>query len=140
MVIMDKISLRTAVLALLALSPFASGDDGLVVQFTISERARDANGLQTYTNAVLMKFEEEASFEFPDHYVLKIRSHLEDSRLNLLVTLQDIVDGKPYYVGARPVSVDVGEAAQIKLERDGTVYEISLDTSYGKLPAEAGAK
>ena len=137
---MDNKSLRVFALALLALSPFANGDDGLVVQFTISESVPSDDKLQTYTNAVLMKFEEEASFELADQYVLKIRSHMEASRLDLLVTLQDVVEGKPYYIGASPVNLDIGGAAQVTFEENGRVYEISLDTSYGKLPAETDAK
>ena len=53
-----------------------------------------------------MRFNEEVSFDFADKYVFRINSRQSSStRVNLVVTLKDIIDGKPYYVGAWPVDI-----------------------------------
>lgn len=132
---------RSVAVWLMVLGPLAFAEDGLVVQFTISERAADSDSLHTYTNAILMRFDEEASFQLDGRYVLKIRSHRDGpNTLDLLLTLKDVIDGKPYYVGARPVSLDIGDAAELEFESNGRVYGLSLDTSYGRLPPEASGQ
>jgi hypothetical protein len=124
-------------LALVIFCPTVFAEDGLTVQFTISEQAAGSDRTQSYTNAILMRFDEEVSFDLNDMYVLKIRSRtISDSQLNLLVTLKDVVDGKPYYVGASPVDVKVGDSATIELTRENISYVLNLDTSYGTIPQE----
>ena len=83
-------------------------DDGLVIQFTISEEVEGSNERKSYTNAVLMKFDEEVSFEFDGLYVLKFRSRPNGQEtVDLLVSLKDVINGKPYYVGAKAVTLKI---------------------------------
>ena len=120
---------------LMMISSASFAEDGLVVQFTITETPNSSNQKYTYTNAVLMKFDEEVSFDFADSYVLKIRSRTEQGNsVNLLISLKDIIDSKSYYVGADAVTVAVGEKANIEFTRYDTAYEVLIDTSYGTIP------
>jgi hypothetical protein len=121
------------VLALLSSAAFA--EDGLVVQYTVVERDTESRVTQSYTNAVLMRFDEEVSTPLNDYCVIRIRSKMDGhSKVNLLVTLKDVFEGKPYYVGAQPVNIEIGGSAKFELRKYGKEYEVSLDTSYGKLP------
>ena len=113
----------------------AHAEDVLTIQIKITEQANGSDRTKSYTNAILMRFNEDVSFEFSDRYVLKVSSTSNgDQRLNLVVTLKDIIDGKPYYVGAQPVVVEIGESADIEFQNYDTVYKLNLDTSFGKIP------
>ena len=130
-----RILVLATVLALLFGGSVAQAEDGLVVQFRISEHSADSSNRTSINSAVLMAFNEEVSFGIGGQYELKIESRKNgDERVSLLVSLKDIIDGKPYYVGARPADIKVGEQAELTLERFETNYTITLDTSYGKLP------
>jgi len=118
-----------------SIGPIGHAEDGLNIQITIAEQANGTNRLQTYTNAFLMRLNEEVSIDFSDKYVLKVSSRqIHDANLSLVVTLKDMIDGKPYYVGARPVEVEIGDIVEIELEKYDTTYKLNLDTSYGKIP------
>ena len=130
-----RVLLSTMVLPLLLASSFAAAEDGLIVQFKISEQAIGSTSRSSLNSSVLMKLSEEVSFEIGNQYVLKIESRQNgDDRVSLVVSLKDIIDGKPYYVGARPADLKIGEKAELEIENYETTYTISLDTSYGKLP------
>jgi len=134
---MARIALGLAYIVLMAISSASFAEDGLVVQFTITEVPNSSNEKRTYTNAILMKLDEEVSFDLNDLYVLKIRSRPEqDDSVNLLISLKDIIDDKPYYVGADAVTVAIGDKANIELAKYDTSYAISLDTSYGTIPQD----
>jgi len=125
----------TMVLPLLLLSSYVAAEDGLVVQFKISEQAIGDSSRSSLNSSVLMRFSEEVSVEIGGQYVLKIESQKKgDDRVSLVVWLKDIMDGKPYYVGARPADLKIGEQTELEFENYETTYTISLDTSYGKLP------
>ena len=82
-----------------------------------------------------MRFNEEVSFDFADKYVFKVVSRQNSgTELNLLVTLNDVIDGKPYYVGAHPVKIEIGDQAEFEFHNYDTVYTLNLDTSFGKIP------
>lgn len=116
-------------------SMLCRGEDGLVIQFNIEEVSGGGQETSSYINAVMMKFGEEHSFSLEELYIIKFRSVLrEDGRLNLVTTLKDIENGKPYYVGAVEVDLEVGESHTMSMERDRSKYQIELDTSYGTLP------
>ena len=113
----------------------AYAEDGLAIQVTISEQANGSNRTQSYTNAILMRFDEEVSFEFSELYVFKVQSRSNGDRsLSLIVTLKDIIDGKPYYVGAQPLEVEIGESKVIEFQNYDTTYKLNLDTSFGTIP------
>lgn len=134
---MTRIALGLAYIVLMAISSALFAEEGLVVQFTITEVPNSSNEKRTYTNAILMRLDEEVSFDFNDLYVLKIRSRPEqDDSVNLLISLKDIIDNKPYYVGADSVTVAIGDKASIELAKYDTSYAISLDTSYGTIPQD----
>ncbi len=116
-------------------SSFAAAEDGLFVQFAISEQAIGSSTRTSLNSSVLMKFNEEVSFEIGDQYVLKIESRRNGAEaVSLLVSLKDIIDGKPYYVGASATELRVGEQAELSLENYDTNYTIRLDTAFGRLP------
>ncbi|HNP64948.1 MAG TPA: hypothetical protein PKH39_13510 [Woeseiaceae bacterium] len=126
---------RLFAIFLVIFCPFAQAEDGLTIQLTITEQADGIDRIQSYTNAILMRFNEEVSFDFDGKYVFKVSSRQSDgTKLNLLVTLKDVIDGKPYYVGARPVEIEVGDQAEFEFHNYDTVYTLSLDTSFGKIP------
>jgi len=113
----------------------AHAEDGVAIQITIIEQADGSDRIQSYTNAILMRFDEEVSFEFSDWYVFKVRSRPNsDTNLNLVITLRDVIDGKPYYVGAHPLDIDIGTSAEFEFQNYDTKYALSLDTSFGKIP------
>lgn len=83
----------------------------------------------------MMKFGEEHSFFVEDLYALKFYPLLDsDQRLSLVTTLKDVENGKPYYVGAEEIELEIGESQAIELEREESTYTITLDTSYGTHP------
>lgn len=128
--------MRIVILIVFAfIGSIGQAEDGLNIQVTIAEQANGSNRLQTYTNAFLMRLNEEVSIDFSDKYVLKVSSRqIHDANLSLVVTLKDMIDGKPYYVGARPVEIKIGDIVEIELENYDTTYTLNLDTSYGKIP------
>jgi len=72
------------VLFLCAWSLLVTAEEGVVIQFTISEQAMDSSESRGYTNAILMKFDEEGTFAFDNRYVLKIRSRrTSESKIEL---------------------------------------------------------
>ena len=56
--------------------------------------------------------------------------------VDLVFTLTDLSEGKAYYVGAAPVSIEIGKSDSLDFESNGRAYNIELDTSYGKLPTQ----
>ena len=133
-----KILVPALLLAILFANSSEAAEDGLMVQFTISEQAHDSAARTSLNSSVLMKLNEEISFEIGGQYVLKIESRRHsDEMISLLVSLKDLIDGKPYYVGASATRLKVGENAELSLQNYDTSYIIKLDTSYGKLPDSA---
>ena len=132
---MTKILVAALLCSVLYAGSCLAAEDGLVVQFNISEQAIGSSTRSSLNSSVLMKFNEEVSFEIGEQYVLKIESRRNgDELVSLLVSLKDIIDGKPYYVGARATELRIGEQAELSLENYDTIYTISLDTAYGRLP------
>lgn len=127
--------MKYIILLLLSLNSFATfAEDGLIIQFTIKESNIVNHTKRSYTNAILMKFNETAKFEFKNLYNIKFTTHPTNDKTNLVITLHDWMEGKPYYVGAKSVDFKVGSTIDIVLEKYGRKYKINLDTSYGKLP------
>ncbi|WP_027328324.1 hypothetical protein [Marinimicrobium agarilyticum] len=109
-------------------------EDGLVVQFTIDEVSNNGQERVSYTDALMMTFGEEHTFEVRELYVIKFHPVLiDDGKISLVTTLKDIDDSKPYYVGAAAVELKVGDAEVMSMERNESSYKVSVDTSYGKL-------
>ena len=132
---MMRILAPAVLCSVLFASPFAAAEDGLIVQFTISEQAIGSSTRSSLNSSVLMKFNEEVSFEIGGQYALKIESRRNGAEaVSLLVSLKDIIDGKPYYVGARAAELKIGEQAELNLENYDTNYTIRLDTAFGQLP------
>lgn len=127
---------KLAFTALLAIFPsLCFAEDGLVVQFTIDEVSGDGRERVSYTDALLMTFGKEHTFDVRDLYVIKFKpERIDTGKITLVTTLKDIDNGKPYYVGAAVVELEVGKAAAMSMERDGSSYNVKVDTSYGKLP------
>jgi len=109
-------------------------EDGLSVQFTIEEKVLGSHSVQSYTNSILMKFNESAKFEFKNIYNVKFTSRTLEEKINLVVTLHDWIDGKPYYVGAKSIDIVVGSDFNFELEKYGRSYKLNIDTSFGILP------
>ncbi|MDJ0758291.1 MAG: hypothetical protein QNJ19_02790 [Woeseiaceae bacterium] len=127
--------LLVLVLPMLFAYEAVADEDGLIIQFKISEHAGGSDSRSSINSSVLMRLSEEVSFEIGGQYVLKIESKRDgEERVSLLVSLKDIVDGKPYYVGAGSAALKIGEKTQLSLRNYETNYTIDLDTSYGKLP------
>lgn len=123
------------VVALFFISLSALAEDGMVIQFTIEESKIDSPSSQRYTNAVLMKMNETATFKIDDLYSVKFQTSSTDQKnVNVVFTLKDLSDGKPYYIGAKPIDTLIGDSSNIELQNAGSKYKITLDTSYGKLP------
>lgn len=119
-------------LCLLSFNTFA--EDGLVLQFTIEESNISPAPNDSYTNAILMPFNNEVSADFPNLYQVKFKSSaLKDGHVSVLTTLKDLSDGKPYYVGAKDVDFKVGERKSFTLERAGKTYTVTIDSSFGKM-------
>lgn len=122
-------------IVLLLVSVTVSSDDGLVVQVTIHEETVDGTEGSRYTNALLMSFQETAVSTFPDQYEVKFQIDAPDKgKIDFVFTLKDLSSGKPYYVGAAPLSLRVGQSDEIRFDRNGRLYRVLLDTSYGVLP------
>ena len=81
-----------------------------------------------------MKFNESVKFEFDKIYNVKFTSRTNREDTNLVITLHDWIDDKPYYIGAKSIDIAVGSTADIKLKKYGREYKIKIETSYGKLP------
>ncbi len=128
--------MKTILIFLMLLVPsFVKSEDGLVVQFTIEEQADGSNTQQTYTNALLMTLNETHSFDFENLYTIKFKSRTENRKsVNLVVSIKDLSEGKPYYIGAKSLNIEIGSASSFVLNRNKTSYKIDIDTSYGKLP------
>ncbi len=124
------------ILSILALlfSVTVIAEDGLSIQFTIEENELKSKSVQAYTNSILMKLNESVKFKFDNIYSVKFTSRTSEENINLVVTLHDWIDGKPYYVGAKSIEIAVGSTADIELKKYGREYRINIDTSYGKLP------
>lgn len=111
-------------------------EEGLVIQFNIEEQAVGSASSEQYINAILMRSNEIVTVDFHDLYSVKVQSTTADMKaVNLVITLKDIVDGKPFYVGAKSVDLVVGSTAEFSLQREGRNYKITLDTSFGTLPS-----
>ncbi|WP_347332889.1 hypothetical protein [Marinimicrobium locisalis] len=121
--------------ALFGISGAAVSEDGLVVQLTISEESLDGSQRSNYTDAVLLRYPGTFTVELSGHYVTKFQVDQSRSEtIDMVFTIKDISSGKPYYVGAEPLSFEVGESTTVNFERNDKKYNIVLDTSYGKLP------
>lgn len=117
-------------------APAVWAEEGLVIQITIEEQAAGSATSEQYIDAILMRFNEVATVDFHDLYSVKVQSTTVDMKaINLVITLKDIVDGKPFYVGAKSVDITVGAVTEFSLQREGRNYKIALDTSFGKLPS-----
>ena len=126
---------RIISLILLALSTIVAAEDGLVIQLTIDEKTSDGSEKSRYINALLLSYPGTSVSKFPGQYEVKFQiDSPENDKFELVFTLKDISSGRPYYVGAVPVSVKSGESRAIHFERDNRVYNLVMDTSYGKLP------
>ena len=126
---------RLLALAALLLAASATAEDGIVIQFQIFEQEKGSTSRSGYTNAVLMRLNEEVTLELDGLYVLKISANqMEASQASLLFTLKDLVDGRPYYIGAKSVSLKIGDRSEFSFDRNNTAYDISIDTAYGVLP------
>ena len=112
--------------------------DGLVTQFTITKTnkiSEETETRQSYNRAVLVEFNETNSFDFKDLYTFKITTRTDNFKdVNLLITLKDLSSGKPYFIGVQSTDLTVGDAESFKFERSGVIYNVDIDTSYGKLP------
>lgn len=132
-------------LALVFLSVFfktSLADDGLVVRFTITEEVSgekrpnvNHKSLRTsYAKSVLISFNEQHSFELPD-YFLTVGNKTENNKdVTVSLTLKDIINDKPYYVGSDSVNLTVGKKHTMEFIANDIVYTLTVDTSYGKLP------
>ncbi|MCH9693153.1 MAG: hypothetical protein K0U72_01470 [Gammaproteobacteria bacterium] len=126
---------RFFAILLLLICPLALAEDGLTIQLIITEQADGSDRKQSYTNAILMRLNEEVSFDFADKYVFKVASRqVSSTKVSLVVTLKDVIDGKPYYVGAHPVDLEIGDQTEFRLQNYETSYTLNLDTSFGKIP------
>lgn len=120
---------------LMIISSLSHGEDGLVIQYNIQKISDSGQEISSYINAVLMRFDEEHSFPIEDLYEIKFYPRLgNDRHLSLVTTLKEVEDGKPYYVGAQAIDLEIGEAQTIVLERNELTYKIKVDTSYGTIP------
>ncbi|MDO3383309.1 hypothetical protein [Gilvimarinus algae] len=120
---------------LLSLSVTAAAEDGLVIQLTIDEKTIDGSKKSQYINALLLSYPGTSVSRFPDQYEVKFQVDTpKDNIFDLVFTLKDLSSGNPYYVGATPVSVKVGESRTVTFERNSRIYNINLDTSFGELP------
>lgn len=126
---------RITPIILLVLSATVAAEDGLVIQLTINEETLDGSEKSRYINALLLSYPGTSISEFPGQYEVKFQVEPpENDMFDLVFTLKDTSSGDPCYVGAAPVSVEVGESRTVNLERNNRIYNIVLDTSYGKLP------
>lgn len=123
-----------AVLLLILFSNQAYSEDGLVLQLTIEERVESSERMDSYTNAISMGFNDEVSGPLHNLYEIRVRTRQNTpTNLNILITLKDIIDGKPYYAGAKPVDLDIGEKTVLNFQLEKTTYRMLLDSSYGKI-------
>ncbi len=130
---------RFIAIAALLLSASAAAEDGIVIQFQIFEQEKGSSDRSGYTNAVLMRLNEEVTLELDGLYVLKIAANqMESSQASLLFTLKDMIDGRPYYIGAKSVNLRIGDASEFSFDRSNISYDIKIDTSYGVLPESEG--
>jgi acetyl-CoA carboxylase carboxyltransferase component len=135
--------MRILIVLMLALAPIISqANDGLVIQYTIDESSdkknNQAQATQSYTNAILMAFNETTKFDADGLYKIKFTSKTENKETaNLVITLHDWIDGKPYYVGAKSIDFVMGTMFDFELKNYDRVYKVTIDTSYGKLPNQA---
>ena len=130
---------RLIALTALFLAASATAEDGIVIQFQIFEQEEGSSSRSGYTNAVLMGLNEEVTLELDGLYVLKIAANqMESSQASLLFTLKDLIDGRPYYVGAKSLKLRIGDRSEFKFDRNGIAYDISIDTAYGVLPNSEG--
>ncbi|MEM7806040.1 MAG: hypothetical protein AAF545_14115 [Pseudomonadota bacterium] len=127
------------VVAALLLPVLAQAEEGLVVQVQITEQGHGSDKRTGITSAVLMRLNEEVRLELGEMYVLKIAANqMESEGVSLLLTLKDIVEGRPFYVGAKSLRMTIGDQSKFSFERDGNSYEIGIDTSYGTIPESEG--
>ena len=123
-----------ALTALLAVPMASSANDGLAAQLTIEKHHKSSDAHDTYSNSILMAFNTEVAGNLDGYYHIILRSGpLEQDRSNLLVTLKEIRDGKPYYVGSKPVEFQVGENASVVFELSDFDYIVNFNTAYGEL-------
>lgn len=114
----------------------AIAEEGLVVRFAVEKT--ENNSKQSYTNAVLMKFNETVRFDFEKQYQIKIQSWLKaEGLVDLTVTVKDQTSGKPYYVGVATAVINVGDEKTIIIKEGVPQYAITLDTAYRELPQQA---
>ncbi|MDJ0656140.1 MAG: hypothetical protein QNJ40_18400 [Xanthomonadales bacterium] len=113
--------------------PFAFAEDGLVVRFTVEKT--EENAMRSYSNGVLMKFNETVRLDFENQYQIKVQSLAKDKGIvHLTVTVKDQTSGKPYYVGVASVEIEIGQEKTVELKQGMPSYAITLDTAYGVLP------
>ena len=118
-------------------SSLTYAEDGIVYQFKISQLNNENETVSSYTNAVLMKFNESVSFDLADAYRLSFDTNSRSEKLgvtNVVVTLEIIENGRPYYIGAHPKTFVVGEEFTLVYERYDLQYEVKVQTSFGEIP------
>lgn len=119
----------------------ALAKDGLVVRFIITETSNIKLSVSDHTisntsygQTVLISFNEQHSFNLPNHVLVVGNATENNKEITLSVTLKDIIDDKPYYIGADSVNLTVGETHKMEFTASDVLYTVAADTSYGKLP------
>lgn len=116
---MNAIKKAIVFLSGVVLSSLSFAGDGVVIQFTVNEKSVSGDVSSSYTNAVLVGFNEVYSFDVEGMYQIKFSVHSEGNKaLNIVTTLKDMDGGKLYYVGAKETEIVIGESSHIELERE----------------------
>ncbi|GGP55561.1 hypothetical protein [Shewanella saliphila] len=124
-------------LALFVVSHFAMAEQGLVVGFSIEEYVTDSQDTTSSTSNILMGLNETVSVEVEGDYVVTMTSkQLQAENIQLTVSLSDLSNGAPNVVDKdRTLKLAVGQTTRYKLAQAEHVYQVSIDTVYGELPA-----
>lgn len=126
-----------SLLALFIVSHFAMAEQGLVVGFSIEEYITDSQDTTSSTSNILMGLNETVSIEVEGDYVVTMTSkQLQAENIQLTVSLSDLSNGAPNVVDKdRTLKLVVGQTTRYKLAQAEHVYQVSIDTVYGELPA-----
>ncbi|WP_282111067.1 hypothetical protein [Shewanella algicola] len=126
-----------SLLALFIVSHFAMAEQGLVVGFSIEEYVTDAQDTTSSTSNILMGLNETVSIEVEGDYVVTMTSkQLQAEKIQLTVSLSDLSNGAPNVVDKdRTLKLAVGQTTRYELAQAEHVYQVSIDTVYGELPA-----
>lgn len=126
-----------SLLALFVVSHFAMAEQGLVVGFSIEEYVTDSQDTTSSTSNILMGLNDTISIEVEGDYGVTMTSkQLQAENIQLTVSLSDLSDGAPNIVDKdRILNLAVGQTTRYKLAQAEHVYQVSIDTVYGELPA-----